>query len=261
MTQATRTGSTPAARVAEFPPSPAPARLRCPVRRRTLRPVSDRLPLFPLGLVLLPGLMLPLHVFEERYRVLVRELLELPEEQRRFGVVAIREGREVGADGVTALHEVGCVARLRRVEPYEDGRFDIVTTGAERFRLTGLDSDGPYLTGLVEWLPDELGPADEAALLDAAVRTAFLDYLAALADAQGDEVEQTELPDSSLVLGYLVAATVLLDLADRQALLAEPDGAARLRAELTVLRREGTLLRVLSAAPSPELARGPISLN
>ncbi|MCW2616609.1 MAG: peptidase lon domain protein [Frankiales bacterium] len=223
--------------------------------------MSDRLPLFPLGLVLLPGLVLPLHVFEERYRVLVRELLELPEEQRRFGVVAIREGREVGADGVTALHEVGCVARLRRVEPHADGRFDIVTTGAERFRLTGLETGGPYLTGLVDWLPDELGPAEEAALLDRAVRAEFLAYLAALADARGDELEEPELPASSLVLGYLVAATVLLDLDDRQALLAQTDGAARLRAELSLLRREGTLLRVLGATPSPELARGPISLN
>ncbi len=223
--------------------------------------MSDRLPLFPLGLVLLPGLLLPLHVFEERYRVLVRELLELPEEQRRFGVVAIREGREVGADGVTALHEIGCAAQLRRVEPYEDGRYDVVTTGAERFRLTGLDTSGAYLIGEVEWLPDDMGPAAEAPLLDRAVRAAFVDYVGALGRASGEQVEVPELPDSSLVLSYLVAATMLLDLDDRQALLAEPDGAARLRRELSMLRREGTLLRVLTAAPSPELARGPISLN
>ncbi|MBC7374456.1 MAG: LON peptidase substrate-binding domain-containing protein [Frankiales bacterium] len=223
--------------------------------------MSDRLPLFPLGLVLLPGLLLPLHVFEERYRLLVRELLDLPEEQRRFGVVAIREGREVGADGVTALHEVGCAAQLRRVEPYENGAYDVVTTGAERFRLTGLDTSGAYLVGEVEWLPDEMGPAAEAPLLDRAVRAAFVDYVGALSRASGEPVEVPELPDSSLVLSYLVAATMLLDLDDRQALLAEPDGAARLRRELTMLRREGTLLRVLTAAPSPELARGPISLN
>lgn len=223
--------------------------------------MSDRLPLFPLGLVLLPGQLLPLHVFEERYRVLVRDLLELPEEHRHFGVVAIREGREVGADGVTALHEIGCAALLRRVEPYEDGRVDVVSTGAQRFRLTGLDSSGAYLVGEVEWLPEDMGPAAEAPLLDTAVRTAFVDYLTALGQARGAQVEVPDLPDSSLVLSYLVAATMLLDLDDRQALLAEPDGASRLRRELTVLRREGTLLRVLTAAPSPELARGPISLN
>ena len=223
--------------------------------------MADRIPLFPLGLVLLPGLVLPLHVFEERYRVLVRDLLELPEQERQFGVVAIREGREVGADGVTALHEVGCTARLRRVEPYDDGRYDVMTTGGDRFRLLELDTSGAYPVAEVEWLPDDMGPAAEAPLLDRAVRAAFADYLGALGEAGGDEVEVPELPDSSLVLSYLVAATVLLDLDDRQALLASPDGTARLRAELSVLRREGTLLKVLSAAPSPELARGPVSLN
>ena len=153
--------------------------------RRSLPSVPERLPLFPLGLVLLPGLLLPLHVFEPRYRDLVRDLLALPEPERRFGVVAIRSGREVGADGVQALHEVGCVAQLRRVTPYDDGRFDLVTTGTDRFRLHGLVDGTSYLTGAVEWLPDELGAADEAALLDRAVRSAFTAYLAALAAARG----------------------------------------------------------------------------
>jgi Lon protease-like protein len=223
--------------------------------------VPDRLPLFPLGLVLLPGLLLPLHVFEDRYRTLVRELLELPEEQRRFGVVAIRSGREVGADGVTALHEIGVVAQLRRVTPYEDGRFDLVTSGTDRFRLAALDDGAAYPTGLVEWLPDELGAAPEAALLDRAVRVAFRDYLAALAAAREEQPEDPELPASSLVLSYLVAASVNVDLEDRQRLLAEPDGVARLRAERVLLRREATLLRALAAAPAPELARTPVNPN
>ena len=224
--------------------------------------MPERLPLFPLGLVLLPGLLLPLHVFEDRYRDLVRDLLELPEGSRRFGVVAIREGREVGADGVTALHEVGCAAQLRRVTPYEDGRFDIVATGAQRFRLTGLDGGAAYATGLVELLPDDLGPADEAALLDRAVRTAFRTYVAALAEARGDdELEVGELPADGLVLSYVVAASVVVDLEDRQRLLAEADAVARLRAELALLRREATLLRTLTALPAPELARTPISPN
>lgn len=224
--------------------------------------MPERLPLFPLGLVLLPGLLLPLHVFEQRYRDLVRDLLELPEPERRFGVVAIREGREVGADGVTALHEVGCVAQLRRVTPYEDGRFDVVATGAERFRLTGLVEGAAYATGLVELLPDELGPAAEASLLDRAVRRAFRGYAAALGRARGEDApEPGELPADGLALSYVVAASVVVDLDDRQRLLAEPDGVARLRAELALLRRETTLLRTLTALPAPELARGPVSPN
>jgi Lon protease-like protein len=205
--------------------------------------------------------VLPLHVFEERYRRLVRELLELPEDERRFGVVAIRQGREVGADGVRALYDVGCVAHVRRVEEHDDGRFDLLTTGTARFALRELDTDGPYLVGAVDVLPDGIGDELQAPLLDAAVRVAFRAYLAALARASRQPVPLPELPDSPLVLGYLVAATTALDLDDRQRLLAQPDGTARLRSELAVLRRETTLLTRLSAAPAPELARGPSCPN
>ena len=151
--------------------------------------MTERLPLFPLGLVLVPGLVLPLHVFEERYRVLVRDLLALPEQERRFGVVAIRSGREVGADGVRALHEVGCTAVLRRTQAYDDGRFDVVSTGGERFRLTGVQHDRPYLTGTVELLGDDIGPPDEAAVLAAAVGPAYVDHLRALAAASGEAAD------------------------------------------------------------------------
>lgn len=223
--------------------------------------MSHRLPLFPLGSVLFPGLVLPLHVFEQRYRLLVRDLLALPEDERQFGIIAIRSGREVGADGIQALYDVGCVAHLRRADPYEDGRFDIITTGTGRFRLQALDSSGAYLSGQVELLPDELGSAPEAPLLDAAVRAAFAGYLAALSDASGEQIELPELPDSPLILGFLVAATTALDLEERQRLLEQEDGVRRLRAELALLRREITLLRHLSAAPAPELARAAVTLN
>ena len=223
------------------------------------------LPLFPLGSVLFPGLVLPLHVFEERYRQLVRDLLELPEEQREFGVVAIREGREVDADGVAALFPVGCTARVRRVEPYDDGRYDVLTVGARLFRVATLHrppgQPPGYLTADVEWLPDEVGDPAEAAVLDASVRTAYAGYLAALGKATAQEVEVPELPDEPLVLSHLVAATMLLDLGDRQDLLEQPDGRTRLRRELSLLRREAAFLAVLTAAPAPELARTPYSPN
>jgi Lon protease-like protein len=219
------------------------------------------LPLFPLGSVLFPGLVLPLHVFEERYRLLVRELLELPEGARRFGVVAIRQGREVGPDGVLALFDVGCVAELRRAQAYDDGRFDVVTVGAERFSLSAVDDARPYLTAEVELLQERLGDPGELAGLDAGVRAAFAGYLAALAGARGDTSEAPELPDDPLVLSYLVAATTALDLDARQALLAEPDAVSRLRRELALLRHETTLLQHLASAPAQDLLRGPVSPN
>jgi hypothetical protein len=124
-----------------------------------------------------------------------------------------------------------------------------------------LHTDRSYFTGEVDWLPDELGDEAEARVLDASVRAVFLDYLQALGTASGQQIEPPELPDDPLVLGHLVAATTLLDLADRQDLLDQPDGRTRLRRELTVLRREAGFLRTLTAAPAPDLARTPISLN
>lgn len=240
---------------------PLPGRRAGQVRRTYPAQVPVRLPLFPLGLVLVPGLLLPLHVFEHRYRQLVRDLLELPEDERVFGVVAIRTGREVGEDGVTALHEVGCTARLRRVEPHDDGRFGLISTGGERFRLRGVEHDRPYLTGVVDLLGDELGPAEEAEVLARTVADAYRDHLRALAAAGGEPAERPDLPADPRVLSHLITAALRLDLEDQQALLAEPDAVARLRAELALLRREARLMRMLRAVPAPELTRVPLSPN
>src|SRR5512142_3374896 len=141
--------------------------------------MGELLPLFPLGAVLYPGMLLPLHIFEERYRQLVRDLLD-GAEPRRFGVIAIRKGRETGVDGVHSLYEVGCTAGLRRVDRRDDGRYDIVAVGTARFRLLGLDQTRPYLQGEIEMLTEE--PADAAAAGPAAkvVEAAFREYLDAL---------------------------------------------------------------------------------
>jgi Lon protease-like protein len=246
------------------------------------------MPIFPLGTVLYPGLLLPLHIFEERYRQLVRDLVALPDDaERRFGVVAIREGREVGSDGVRALYGVGCTAELRQVEAYEDGRFDIVTVGATRFRLLTLDTSLAYLQGEVALLPELAG--DSSSVLAASVATVFAAYRTALLFAQasitatyeaesGEEDEESgaeegerpasrrghsglDLPEDVGVLSYLVAAAMILDLPDKQDLLAAPDVTARLRAELALLRRETTMLRLLPSLPAVDLLRQPVYLN
>src|SRR5215208_69165 len=115
--------------------------------------MTGTLPLFPLGTVLFPGLVLPLHIFEERWCTLVRNLIALPDgTPREFGVVAIDRGLEVMPpphDGVATsevvVHEIGCVAQLRQVTEHPDGKFDIVTVGHRRFRITGfVPSEHPY---------------------------------------------------------------------------------------------------------------------
>lgn len=217
--------------------------------------MAEPLPLFPLGSVLYPGLVLPLHVFEERYRQLVRDLSALPAGRpRAFGVVAIREGREAGADGVRALYEVGCAAVVHQVEPYEDGRFDLVTARERRFRLRRVDSSKPYLTADVDYL-DEVEGA-EAGVLAASVASRFTAYRDALLALGGQQADGPPLlPDAPGVLSYLVAAAMVLDLADKQRLLAARDTATRLRFELELLRRELAVLGRVPSLPAVELTR------
>jgi len=218
--------------------------------------MSTRLPLFPLGTVLFPGLVLPLNIFEDRYRQLVQDLLEGPE-PREFGVIAIRHGRETGIDGVSDLYEIGCTAEVRQVEEYEDGRYGLVTVGMRRFRLLGLHDADPYLAGDVELLPDEAG---EATLVEP-VQQAFLAYLDALAEQRGVEFDIPDLPGEPVLLSYLVAAAMVVDLQDKQRLLAEPDAARRLAADRELLVRETRMLRTLPATPAPDLRYSPYSPN
>ena len=129
--------------------------------------MGELIPLFPLGTPLFPGVVLPLHVFEPRYRRMMQDLLSLPEssDRRFFGVVAIRQGWEVERVApAEALYDIGCTAQLRRVGAQPDGGFAIVTVGADRFRLLDVvvGEDPPYLQAEVEWLADEEA-AEEAA--------------------------------------------------------------------------------------------------
>jgi Lon protease-like protein len=222
--------------------------------------MSETLPLFPLGTVLFPGLLLPLHIFEERYRQLIRDLQARPE-PHRFGVIAIRQGRETGVDGIQALHEVGCTATLRQVNELEDGRYDIVTVGTHRFRLAGLDDSKPYLQGQVDMLTEAAGAAEAAAQAARVVRDLFRTYLSALAERGVTQISAPELPDDPVTLSYLVAASMIIDLSDRQTLLAEPDALHRLAAERALLSRELTMLRTLTATPAPDLRNSPYSVN
>jgi Lon protease-like protein len=226
--------------------------------------MSEMLPLFPLSTVLFPGMRLPLHVFEERYRTLMADLLAGPE-PRQFGVIAIRSGREVGASGVAALHEVGCVALVRQVEAHADGRYDLQTVGAERFRLASVDRSRPYLRGEVERLPDgvaEPGPAEAAAVVVVRqVQAGFRTYLNALADRGGGVISVADLPDEPILLSYVIGAAMIIDLPERQSLLAAPDALSRLRLERFLLVRETAMLRATTSRPAPDYAHEQFSPN
>jgi Lon protease-like protein len=207
------------------------------------------LPLFPLTTVLFPGLVLPLHVFEDRYRSLVRSLLQRPTPaERLFGVVAIRHGWEVGENSASVtLYDVGCTAEIREVKQRPDGSFDIVTVGRRRYAISEVLSAGtPYLQAAVDFLPERPGPPGDADSIGPRVLSTFRAYLRVLRQDAADE----QLPEDPLVLSHVVAATASLRTEDRQALLAAPDTASRLREELRLLHREIGLLSKVRAVPA-----------
>lgn len=147
------------------------------------------IPIFPLRSVLCPGVALPLHIFEERYRLMIGRCIDRGEP---FGVVLLRDGHEVGPlRGEVA--RVGTTAAIRRAGAYPDGRMDILTVGQQRFRLDHIDSvSEPFLVGQVSLLDEPTGPAEELAARAQRVGKRFLEYLELLqpaSDADGPEIE------------------------------------------------------------------------
>ncbi|MFI9624247.1 LON peptidase substrate-binding domain-containing protein [Streptomyces sp. NPDC052042] len=245
---------------------------------------TARLPLFPLNAVLFPGLVLPLNVFEERYRAMMRELLRTDEDEpRRFAVVAIRDGHEVaptatgmpeaerawavrdaadgfGPDPIRAFHPVGCVADAAKIRERADGTFEVLATGTTRVELLSVDASGPYLTAELRELDEK--PGEEAGALAEGVLRAFRGYQKRLAGASRRSLTTgAELPDDPSVVSYLVAAAAVLDVPTKQRLLQAPDTATRLREELTMLRAETAVIRHLPSLPAVELTRAPTHPN
>jgi uncharacterized protein len=223
--------------------------------------VSEGLPIFPLSTVLFPGVTLPLHIFEERYRSLISSLLQRPEgEDRMFGIVAIREGYEVGTRGVHSVQRLGCSAQLTSVQPYDDGRFDIEVVGGRRFRVDALDTGGEFLVGEVAWLDEPAG--DEAPEAAARALQTFEVYRGALAELTGRDITTVVgVPVDPTVLSYELAAACMLTQQDRQALLEADDSAARLRLATEMMRTEMSAIRALPSLPATEVARTGWSPN
>ncbi|MGN6253078.1 MAG: LON peptidase substrate-binding domain-containing protein [Marmoricola sp.] len=219
-----------------------------------------RLPLFPLNTVVFPGAVVPLHVFEERYRAMVADLQGISAAPDRvFGIVAIREGYEVGEHGRQSLQRVGTMLQLTEVAALPDGRFDIEATGRRRFRIDGVDAAGPYLVADATVLEEDLPtPAGENAL-HAALR-AFAGYRAALATMRG-VLADVALPRDPELASYVLASTVLLPMRERQELLEADTAVERLHLLGRLLRQEIAAITALPSLPATELARSRWSPN
>jgi uncharacterized protein len=206
-----------------------------------------RIPLFPLNVVLFPGMPLPLHVFEPRYRQMVRHCLE---GERTFGVCLIRSGREVG--GPAEPHAVGTLCEIVSVDVQDDGRIYLMTLGRERFRVRRLFTDQPYLEAEVEALPAE--EPGEPGTLPERVREAAARYVAAILALMGEPDRAVPFPDEPRALSFAVASLLQVSPPHQQALLETTVTADRLRRELELLDEE---LEKLAAVTSLRAAAVP----
>jgi Lon protease-like protein len=194
----------------------------------------DSFPLFPLGIVMLPSELVPLHIFEERYKLMIGECLE---EEREFGIVWLSD------DG---LSEVGCAGRVTQVlEKMEDGRMNILVQGTRPFRLVERIPDLPYPAGTIELLDDDEPEAPPAALDSARERYAAL--VQRVTDRRPDDSELEAL-DS-----YGMAATIEFAPSPKQELLEERSEPRRL--ELVKEMLDSTLRKLDQSEQAGELAR------
>ena len=201
------------------------------------------LDLFPLNAVLVPGASIRLHVFEERYKTMIGACIE---RGAPFGVVLDQAGNEVGDDLDPAT--VGTVAEIVEVRRLSEGRLFIVARGLQRFRVERFVRTKPFWTARVSFIEEAIGPLDAAVKLRAAAVECFRDYLQALLQLNGRELEVVQLPDDPAASSFLIADAMRVDAAAKQSLLESPSAAERLDLELKLLDEETRRLRASSAA-------------
>jgi uncharacterized protein len=219
--------------------------------------MPETLPLFPLSEVLFPGMMLPLHIFEPRYRLMIRRCVS---EKLPFGVVLITKGQEVG-DGAEFFN-VGTTARITRVQRADDGRLYIASVGEQRFRILQTFTDQPYLQGEVEVIPEQPGEGPRLDALTERALKLLSDYLKVITGSGelGESLREKDF--SPQRLSYTVGTLVQLDRAAKQAILEVPTTTERLEYEIGLLQAELRELTLLAHSQRQEASPPPLwSLN
>jgi Lon protease-like protein len=193
----------------------------------------EELPLFPLNTVLFPYASIQLHVFEERYREMVRFCLQ---EDRPFGVVLIRSGSEVGGNADPYL--VGTACRIQRVHTYDDGRMDVHVVGERRFRVREIDDMRPYLLGRVEpVIEHEIEDSRRAEELFTRARTEFEMLIRRQIERQEISVKVV-FPSDPVVLSFTIANLLQMGNLEKQRLLETTDTLERMEDLIPLLERQ-----------------------
>jgi Lon protease-like protein len=221
-----------------------------PSRKQTME-----LPLFPLNTVLFPGMVLPLHIFEPRYREMINRCIE---EDSVFGVCLIESGSEVGE--AAKPHRVGTAARIVRVERQPDGRMNITAVGTHRFRILELDTEShSYLTGRVAPLPVVNGGTRIAMEMAQKVRPKIVEYVELLSKATNTQLKLDRLPEDPATLAFLTAIALQVNNEEKQKLLELVGVPEMLDRERYLLSWETLLLNYMNDTQKSiqEMSSGP----
>lgn len=213
-----------------------------------MAPTTTTLPIFPLSLVLFPGMSLPLYIFEERYKRMISLCLR---EARDFGVVLA--GAPTGVPGRCLTYSIGTTAHIAGATRFPDGCMNLITSGQRRFRIHALDWDLEYCVASVEWMVD---PASDSEALRCRAEGRWNAFRAHIANLTNDTFSARAIPDDPTEASYSLAASLPVNNVEKQRLLEATDTPARLREIVRLIAREHGVLRYLTS-PHPEAAQPP----
>lgn len=209
---------------------------------------EDELPLFPLHVVLFPGAILPLHIFEQRYRLMMQFCLD---NERPFGVVLIKEGQEVGDPAEPFL--VGTSVEIVEVDRLQDGRMNLITLGKYRFEVLDITQYEPYLVGKVS-VPDiaDVEADEKQQSLAAKAGNLYQDYESLLEKLIPGWEKPQDIPSSPSPLSYQIGARLQIPLEETQQLLETLPIDELLTREIEILERESRISILIIACPGVE---------
>jgi Lon protease-like protein len=200
---------------------------------------------------------LPLHIFEERYKLMIGECIR---DSHPFGVVLMRSGNEGAIN--KPIYEVGTTAKITQVEHLGDGRMNISALGTSRFLIQRTHLDKPYLTGVIEDFPLLDTNNLETRFAARQVSPRLLHYLNIFAKLGNVQLELNKLPDDPITLAFMTAHFLRVPIQDKQILLSTPDLLSMLRTERKMLHREAFILKeLIEKGPRWRDDPGPFSPN
>ena len=215
------------------------------------------LPLFPLNTVLFPGMQLKLHIFEERYKIMINECIEA---KKPFGVALIKSGRE--ALGPMAMpHEVGCNARIAEVQRLSFDRLNILASGQRRFRIKSIARTNPYMLGDVQYFSLQEDRPELSYYYGKRLRPLLIQYLNLLSSAEEIRFDPEQIPHSPKSLAQVAAILLQAENIQKQTLLALGSLSKLLRQLVELYRLETMLLKIRLSPPDERLDIGPFSSN